>query len=198
MNGGSTPITPMILNPDRLRLLSATAAGLEISGFANGTAGSTYGEITLGNRGTSQYGDLRYESSILTLENKFTGSLNLNIAGVSTFSLLGSGQKVANNMYVGFSGTAAATGAVDTALYRNAAGTVEVNNGTAGTFRDLILRNVRTNPTTVGALPAAATAGAGARGFVTDATACTLNGALTGGGAVACPVHSDGSAWLGG
>jgi len=33
--------------------------------------------------------------------------------------------------------------APDTALYRNAAGVVEVNNGTAGTFRDLIVRNFR-------------------------------------------------------
>lgn len=33
--------------------------------------------------------------------------------------------------------------APDTALYRNAAGVIEVNNGTAGTFRDLIVRNFR-------------------------------------------------------
>ncbi len=38
----------------------------------------------------------------------------------------------------------AMTGATDTALGRNAAGIVEINNGTSGTFRDLKLRNLET------------------------------------------------------
>ena len=41
----------------------------------------------------------------------------------------------------------AASGTVDTAVNRNAAGVVEVNNGTAGTFRDLIVRNAFINGT---------------------------------------------------
>lgn len=41
----------------------------------------------------------------------------------------------------GWSSTTLATGAVDTALARNGAGIVEVNNGTAGTLRDLTDRN---------------------------------------------------------
>jgi len=44
----------------------------------------------------------------------------------------------------------------DTALSRNAAGTVEVNNGTAGTFRDLIVRNLRMSAPTL--VPASASA----------------------------------------
>ncbi len=83
----------------------------------------------------------------------------------------------------------------DAGFARNAAGVVEVNNGTAGTYRDLRLRNVRTEATTVAGLVAAATAGAGARAFVTDATATTFASAVTGGGANAVPVYSDGSAW---
>lgn len=35
------------------------------------------------------------------------------------------------------------TGTVDTAIKRNAAGVLEVNNGTSGSYRDLILRNLR-------------------------------------------------------
>lgn len=54
---------------------------------------------------------------------------------------------------------------------------------------------VKTATTTVAGLPSAATAGAGARAFVTDATACTLASTPTGGGAVKCPVYSDGAAW---
>ena len=52
-----------------------------------------------------------------------------------------------------------------------------------------------TGATTVGALPAAATAGAGARAFVTDANSSTFNAAAAAGGANAVPVFSTGSAW---
>jgi hypothetical protein len=48
---------------------------------------------------------------------------------------------------------------------------------------------------TVANLPAAATAGVGARSFVTDALTPVFGSAVTGGGAVAVPVYSTGSAW---
>jgi hypothetical protein len=46
--------------------------------------------------------------------------------------------------------------APDTALYRNAAGVIEINNGTAGTFRDLVIRNLRMSAPTL--VPASASA----------------------------------------
>lgn len=49
---------------------------------------------------------------------------------------------------------------------------------------------------TVATLPAAGTAGR--RAYVTDATAPTWLGALTGGGAVVCPVFDNGTAWVAG
>jgi hypothetical protein len=49
---------------------------------------------------------------------------------------------------------------------------------------------------TVALLPAAATAGLGARAFVTDALAPSFGVAVTGGGAVSIPVYSDGTTWL--
>lgn len=49
---------------------------------------------------------------------------------------------------------------------------------------------------TVATLPAAGTAGR--RAYVTDATAPTWLGALTGGGAVRCPVFDNGTAWVAG
>jgi hypothetical protein len=49
---------------------------------------------------------------------------------------------------------------------------------------------------TVATLPAAGTAGR--RAYVTDATAPTWLGALTGGGAVKCPVFDNGTAWVAG
>lgn len=87
---------------------------------------------------------------------------------------------------------------IDTAFYRNAAGVVEVNNGTAGTFRDLITRYVGTNPTTVASLPAAAAGNKGFRAFVTDATQTMTAGigaVVAGTGANNVPVFSDGTNW---
>ena len=94
----------------------------------------------------------------------------------------------------------------DTGLARNAAGVVEVNNGTVGTFSDIKVRNVlaaggngsyvQTPSMTVTNLPSAATAGAGARAFVTDATATTFLSTVAGGGSNKVPVVSDGTNWL--
>lgn len=55
---------------------------------------------------------------------------------------------------------------------------------------------VKTASTTVASLPAAATAGAGARHFVTDANATTFLTTVAGGGANKVPVVSDGTNWL--
>jgi hypothetical protein len=49
---------------------------------------------------------------------------------------------------------------------------------------------------TVATLPSAATAGAGARAFVSDALAPTILTTVAGGGAVKVPVYSDGANWL--
>jgi hypothetical protein len=54
---------------------------------------------------------------------------------------------------------------------------------------------IATNATTVANLPTAASAGAGARAFVTDANSTSFNASLVGGGSNAVPVFSDGSAW---
>jgi len=54
---------------------------------------------------------------------------------------------------------------------------------------------IKVPPVAVSALPAAATAGVGARAFVNDATAPVFGSAVTGGGAVPVPVYSTGSAW---
>ena len=49
---------------------------------------------------------------------------------------------------------------------------------------------------TVAGLPSAATAGAGARAFVSDASSPTILTTVAGGGAVKVPVYSDGANWL--
>ena len=54
---------------------------------------------------------------------------------------------------------------------------------------------LKTTPTTVAALPAAATAGAGARSFVSDANDTAFNAVVAGGSANNIPVFSDGTTW---
>lgn len=86
---------------------------------------------------------------------------------------------------------------------------VEVNSGTASTYRDLKLRNLlasggngsytQTPSMTVANLAVAATAGNGARAYVTDATlafAGNVGTAVTGGGANHTPVVVVNGAWV--
>lgn len=53
----------------------------------------------------------------------------------------GVGIGLANNGHLDFSSTVNSFGTPDTGLYRSSAGVLEINNGTAGTYADLILRN---------------------------------------------------------
>ena len=55
---------------------------------------------------------------------------------------------------------------------------------------------VKSGAFVTGNIPAAATAGAGSRAFVTDATLATFGSPYVGGAANAVPVYSDGSAWF--
>lgn len=81
------------------------------------------------------------------------------------------------------------------ALKRSGAA-VQVRLADDSAFGDLEAAMVKTAPVTVAALPAAATAGAGARRFVSDATSATFGAAVSGGGANTVPVWSNGTGWL--
>ena len=81
----------------------------------------------------------------------------------------------------------------DVALARDSAGVLKITDGSTGTgYLKLI-------PTTVGALTAAATVGAGTKAFVTD-SANTLSShhgqTVAGGGSNFVPVFSDGTNWI--
>jgi hypothetical protein len=75
------------------------------------------------------------------------------------------------------------------AITRNGAG-ISITGGAGGSTAHIKVPGV-----TVANLPAAATAGAGARAFVTDALAPVFGSAVAGSGAVNVPVYSDGAAW---
>lgn len=88
----------------------------------------------------------------------------------------------------------------DAGIARNAAGVLEVNDGNSvGTRKQLYANTVRVDQTTVASLPAAATAGAGAYAFVTDANTTLVLGLgapVVGGGANKVTVFSDGTNWI--
>ena len=70
-----------------------------------------------------------------------------------------------------------------------------LKNENAGTGSARLMIPV-TGSSNVGSLPAATTAGVGARAFVTDATATTFLSTVSGGGSNKVPVVSDGTNWL--
>lgn len=78
---------------------------------------------------------------------------------------------------------------------------VEINNGNAGTYRDLLLRDMtasgllRTGVYTVATLPSAS-ANAGKAAQVTDSSVTTFGSTVSGGGANRVPVFSNGTNWV--
>lgn len=92
----------------------------------------------------------------------------------------------------GFSSNTTVTGSIDTALKRDKAGIVIPSDGSTG------VGYFKSPPVTVSALPAAATAGAGTRGFVSDSTVAAsgnFGATVAGGGSNNVPVFSDGTNW---
>ena len=80
-------------------------------------------------------------------------------------------------------------------LVANTAGNISINaNVTVGNLN--VTGTIKTGVFVTGNIPAAATAGAGARAFVTDATVATFGSAYVGGAANAVPVYSDGTGWF--
>jgi len=75
------------------------------------------------------------------------------------------------------------------AIARDGAG-IKVTGAAAG-----LTSHIKVPAVAVGSLPLAGTAGVGARAFVNDASSPVFGSAVSGGGAVAVPVYSTGSAW---
>lgn len=69
------------------------------------------------------------------------------------------------------------------------------SNGNA-TFDTLTVNYIKTTAITVAELESAATLGAGARSFVSDADTTTFGTIVSGGGSNNIPVFSNGSNWL--
>jgi hypothetical protein len=133
---------------------------------------------------------LYFPGSLALTGGTLTGNL-LSTAGFASMASYGNGANGTSGLSQGlsFSGTTTyivggGTGGV--VQLRDSAGTMYLVAG------DGYLRG---QAKTVATLPAAATAGAGARSYVTDANATAFNGIVASGGANGVPVYSDGTNW---
>lgn len=142
--------------------------------------------------------EIKYNSSTVALYTGTGAGGSVDIGGIgsiqtvplrATYSFI----TIANRAQLGFTiGSNINTG-IDIAIARDSAGVLAITDGSTGTgYLKLI-------PTTVGALTAAATVGAGTKAFVTDSTS-TLSlhhgQVVVGGGSNFVPVFSDGTNWI--
>lgn len=162
-------------------------SGSELQYRSSGTAfgalsGSSVSGANLSLGGTLRINsaDMRITSdtSQLYFQSGATSHIPLTIASYAAVNFSG-------EVILGWTSSAgdATGGSVDVSLARVAAGVL----GVTGV--------IVTSAPVVASLPAAATAGVGARGFVTDANATTFNSIVAGGGTNKVPVFSDGTNW---
>lgn len=84
----------------------------------------------------------------------------------------------------------------DAGTYQDSPFTITRSTGNITIANDLTVSGTaKTTATTVGSLPSASSAGAGARSFVTDANATTFASIVAAGGSNGVPVYSDGTNW---
>jgi hypothetical protein len=114
--------------------------------------------------------------------------------GVERVRVSGTFIRTTNSQLYQFSSDSTSFGTPDTGWSRNAAGVLEINNGTAGTFRDLFARGVRPVGSTVANLPTAS-GNTGMIATVTDATVTTIGTTVAGGGGNTVLVWSNGTNW---
>lgn len=112
-------------------------------------------------------------------------------AGNEMFRLGANQFNVTSATTIGFtnSTTSADAGNRDVAITRVGAGILKITDNSTGAGV------VVTQAVAVASLPSAATAGKGARAFVTDSSVTTFNTTVAAGGANNVPVFSDGTNW---
>lgn len=159
--------------------LAQSAAG--IAKFTDGSTGlgsllvvkSNTGGIFFGDTSTSTGGLIRFDTdnafSFVRADVGASAPISFQAASVNSTSgaavgLAGDGGGVgvgSNGMVNWSSGINGAAGGFDTAIKRQVAGVLEINNGTAGVERDLSLRSTLFNGTTSGVVTVTTAAAAG-------------------------------------
>jgi hypothetical protein len=171
-------------------VLTVTSAAMVTAGFAAGGSGFTVPVATLATGANNTA--VGYQA----LNSNTTASNNTALGYQAGQTITSGTQNTLLGTNAGFSGTNnLTTGSNNTIIgYNAAASSATVSNEiTIGNSSSTVLRLPFT--VLVANLPAAATVGAGARSFVTNALAPSFGAAVVGGGAVSVPVYSDGTTW---
>ncbi len=124
-------------NYERLTLTGVAGTSVNITAETLGTGGDNI-DIVLTPAGT---GAVRFPTGAYISQPGTLYTPNAVIGGHIDLDYYSNGLSLSVDLGFGFKGGVVSS-AVDTALFRNAAGVVEVNNGTAATYRDLKLRNL--------------------------------------------------------
>lgn len=189
------------------------------SGAFDGLTSSSYSgaQLSLGDTLTLAIGSIK-SYNLLQLGNilsgytfvgGFDGAFHVSDAGTSStsFSVWTDtnnvhGPSLPKNSHYSWSSTTSANGLADLGLNRVAAGLLGVNTGVANSWasikaKDVIATGVVSLASfTVAGLPSAATSGAGAKAYVTDAASTTYGAIVAGSGSNKVGVTSNGTDWL--
>jgi hypothetical protein len=178
-----------------------TSTGTLTSLTVTGALGVTTGLITGDGGGISNIavGNLVGTINLATFAGTANAVAGANVSGEVTFAATANAVAGAN-----VSGTvplATTAGTISTNAQPNITSTgtltsLTVSGNVTGQSYVSAATALQTTPVVTSALPAAATAGTGARAMVTDADAGSVFGAaLTGAGSLTLPVFSDGTIW---
>ena len=182
-------------------IVNATATTVNLGGSATAVnIGFTTGTVTINNPtvvGTQT--SLVLFNTVATTANVFGAATTLNIGATSGTMTLRNptivGTQTTVNLWNTTSTTVNAFGAATTIGIGAATGTTTVKNNLTVTGVLTGSSYIKTQTTTVAGLTTAATAGAGARSFVTDADSTAFGNTAVGGSTNSVPVWSDGTVW---
>jgi hypothetical protein len=168
-----------------------TGANLVTGGVLSVTGNATVGNISATNLGNvSSINQDGNSSNILYGNGVFSGiSVTAFTANVN-----GNGFSLGNTGNIAVTGAISATGNATSGNILTGGIVSATGNANVGNLN--VIGTVKTGVFITGNITAAATAGAGARAFVTDATVVTFGSAYVGGAANAVPVYSDGTGWF--
>ena len=163
--------------------------------FDQGGAGSTLAVIQAGAAQSGPLFSIRTNAGVETLYATSAGELGQKQATVDKWYLNYPNFDFASGGTFRWSSTTGAFGTIDLGIARNAAGIVEINNGTAGTLRDLLSRQYKNTPVAVASLQTCNAGNAGSTASVNNALGPVLGAAVVGGGAVVAQVFCTGTTW---
>jgi hypothetical protein len=125
--------------------LFTSALPLSVTDATQSTSSATGAIITAGGVGIAKNlfvgGTIGFTST--NLIEPFSGGMLFDFNGTYAFALLSKFARLSNDGMLGWDNTGTAYGgAPDTAIARTSAGIMEINNGTAGTLRDISVRTI--------------------------------------------------------